>query len=78
MLTFSETLGYYSREDVQEALLQLGKDREVIGVFRNGGFGSRPNVILYPQDIVAMARTGVAEFHSSPARWSPWRLPGRT
>ncbi|MCK4714138.1 MAG: hypothetical protein KAT35_01065, partial [Candidatus Aenigmarchaeota archaeon] len=70
MLTPSDILEYYSRQDVQDALLQLGKDREVIGVFRNGGFGSRPNVILYPQDIVAMARSGVAEFHSSLERWS--------
>ncbi len=70
MLTPSEILEYYSREDVQDALLQLGRGREVVGVFRNGGFGSRPNVILYRQDIVSMARSGVAEFHSSLERWS--------
>ncbi len=70
MMSASDILGYYSREDVQQALLSLGRNREVVGVYGNGGFGTRPNVILYPQDIVSMARSGVQEFHSSLERWS--------
>jgi hypothetical protein len=70
MLDLKGILEYYSREDVQQALLLLGRDREVVGVFRNGSFGARPNVILYPQDIVAMVKSGVQEFHSSLERWS--------
>jgi DNA primase catalytic subunit len=70
MLAAREILEYYSREDVQKALLQLGNGREVVGVFGSGSFGSRPNVILYPQDITAMVRSGVQEFHSSLERWS--------
>ena len=70
MLSPSDVLDYYSREDVQSALLQLASQREVAGVFRNGAFGTRPNVILYPQDIMSMVRTGVVEFHSSLERWS--------
>jgi hypothetical protein len=61
---------YYSREDVQKALLGFGKDREVVGVFKNGNFGSRPNTILYTQDIVEMVRSGIVEFHSSIEHWS--------
>jgi hypothetical protein len=70
MLSQRDALEYYSREDVQKALLQMGRNREVVGVFRNGSFGTRPNVILYPQDIVTMAKSGVQEFHSSLERWS--------
>ncbi|MBN2043266.1 MAG: hypothetical protein JW754_05695 [Candidatus Aenigmarchaeota archaeon] len=60
---------YYCRQDVQDAMIKFGKDREVVGVFRSGSFSSRPNVILYPKEIMAMVRTGVIEFHSSVERW---------
>jgi hypothetical protein len=70
MLDTRMVLDHYSREDVQQALLALGRGREVIGVFRGGGFGTRPNVILYPKDIEQMVRSGVQEFHTSLERWS--------
>lgn len=70
MLDSKDVLEYYSREEVQKLLLELGKGREVVGVFGNGGFGTRPNVILYPDDIMTMVRKGVQEFHSSLERWS--------
>lgn len=61
---------YYSRDDVKQALLEASKSREIVGVFRNGVFGTRPNTLIYPQDILAMVKTGVIEFHSSVERWS--------
>lgn len=61
---------YYSRTDVQEAMLRLARNREVAGVFRSGSFGARPNVLVYPNDIVEMVKGGVLEFHSSLERWS--------
>lgn len=61
---------YYSRDDIQEALLSFSRDREVVGVFRNGSYSTRPNVIIYPNDIIAMVREGSLEFHSSIERWS--------
>jgi len=65
----AEILAYYSREDVQEALLKGAKDREAVGVFRTGSFGQRPNTIIYPQDILSQVRSGVIEFHSSLEKW---------
>jgi DNA primase len=65
-----EVLEYYSREDVQKAIIEIGRDREVVGVFRKGGFGERPNVVLYPKDISSMVRNGVVEFHCSLERWT--------
>jgi DNA primase catalytic subunit len=61
---------YYSREDIQEAILEFSRERETAGVFRNGSFGPRPNVLVYPQDILAMVKSGVVEFHTSLERWS--------
>ncbi len=68
-MTPREILAYYSREDIQAELLRMAKDREVAGVFRNGSFGQRPNTLIYPQDIVAQARTGSIEFHCSLEHW---------
>lgn len=61
---------YYSRKDVQQALLEVAKNREVVGVFANGNFGKRPNVLLYPDDIIEMVKDGVVSFHGSVERWS--------
>jgi len=61
---------YYSRKDVKEALLEMSKSREVVGVFKNSAFGSRPNTLMYPQDVLSMVKTGIIEFHSSVERWS--------
>lgn len=65
----TEILAYYSREEVQEALLKAAKEREVVGVYRTGAFGQRPNTLLYPQDILSQVRSGVVEFHYSPELW---------
>lgn len=70
MMDLRRVYEYYSREDVQDFLLNFAKDREVVGVFRNGNFSQRPNIILYQNDITAMVKTGVVEFHSSLERWS--------
>ncbi|MFH1445214.1 MAG: hypothetical protein ABIF08_01905 [Nanoarchaeota archaeon] len=65
-----QILEYYSRPDIQAALLEIGKNREIAGVFKNGSFGSRPNVLIYPDDVKAMVRTGTVEFHCSLEHWS--------
>ena len=61
---------YYSREDVKKFIFEFSKNREVTGVFRSGGFSQRPNVIQYPDDILAMVNTGIIEFHGSLEHWS--------
>ena len=68
-MNFREIREYYQREDVQDALFTLARDREVAGVFRNGSYDSRPNTIMNMQDIPAMAKTGIIEFHCSLERW---------
>ena len=69
-MNLREVYEYYARDDVNSALLALAKGREAVGVFRNGAFDTRPNVIINPNDILVMARSGVVEFHCSLERWS--------
>jgi hypothetical protein len=70
MKNFSLIWNYYSRKDVQEALLEAAKDREIVGVFPSGNFGKRPNVLLYSNDILEMVKRSVVSFHGSVERWS--------
>jgi DNA primase catalytic subunit len=72
-------LEYYSRKEVQEAILRFCKDREVAPRFGEG-FGRRPDVMQYPGDVLDMAQKGATSFHISEERWEdPLRLkPGMT
>jgi len=65
----ADILRYYNRDDIKEELLKIAKNKEVVGVFKNGSYSQRPNTILYPQDIIALVRTGCIEFHCSLEHW---------
>ncbi len=60
---------YYSRDDVQRALLSVAAGREVVAVFKDGGFSTRPNTLVYPKDIMMQVRGGAVAFHCSLERW---------
>lgn len=61
---------YYSRKEVQQALLEISKFREVVGVCADERFGKRPNVLSYAGDVLQMVKEGVVSFHGSVERWS--------
>jgi len=69
-MNLKEVYAYYSRPDIQDFFMQFSKNREVVGVFKNGSYSTRPNTLVYPQDILAMVKEGSLEFHSSIERWS--------
>ncbi len=69
-MSMHDAYSYYSREDVQQAILRISENREVVGVFRDGGFSTRPNTILYPKDITMLVNSGAVAFHGSLERWS--------
>jgi DNA primase catalytic subunit len=69
-MSFRDVYAYYSREDVQQALLKISRDREVVGVFRDGAFSRRPNTLNYAKDISMLVRNGAVAFHGSLERWS--------
>jgi len=64
-----DIISYYSRKDVQEAILACSKDREV-GVMLGSIFGKRPDVLEYPADVGKLGKQGATSFHISEERWS--------
>lgn len=64
-------LWWYGREDVQGGILRsCGEEREVAGRYHSGGFGKRPDMLMYPADVHVMARGGMTSFHFSVERWN--------
>lgn len=75
MVDFQKIWNYYSRESILKALVETGKDREVVSVYSDGRFGKRPDVIQYPQDILQAVAEGTVAFHGSVERWQqPMKL----
>ncbi|MCX6820961.1 MAG: hypothetical protein NT016_03355 [Candidatus Aenigmarchaeota archaeon] len=66
---FRTIQSYYSRTDVQKALLEEGRNREIVSVLRDGRFGKRPDMLQYGADIEQAVRDGAASFHGSVERW---------
>ena len=77
MLTIGTTLKHYKRKDIQVALIDHTKDREVAARF-NDAFGTRPDVLQYNSDVLEFAKQGATSFHCSEERWhNPLQLvPG--
>jgi len=60
---------YYSRLDVQKAMLDFARNREVSPRYFEG-FGKRPDILEYPGDILAFVKKGATSFHCSEEIWS--------
>jgi hypothetical protein len=75
MIDFKKVWNWYSRESVFNALIEAGKNREVVPVYKDGSFGKRPDLIQYPQDVLQAVAEGAVAFHGSVERWSqPMKL----
>jgi len=65
---------YYSNKDVQNALYEFAKNREISPRYFEG-FGKRPDILQYPNDSYALAKNGATSFHCSEELWSdPLRI----
>ena len=60
---------YYARKEIQDAMFEFCKHREVVPNFNNKFFGKRPDTFDYPSDIVNSARQGATSFHCSEEIW---------
>ena len=65
----SQIQAYYSREDIKQKILEISKNREVVGVFPEGAYSKRPNSVSYSADIDSMIKTGIVELHGSIEHW---------
>lgn len=59
---------YYSRPEIQKALLDFSSEREVVPRYFEG-FGKRPDILQYPSDIMGLVQKGATSFHASEERW---------
>lgn len=66
---------YYKSKKVQEALLKFSHNREVVPRYYEG-FGKRPDIIEYENDITILAEKGATSFHCSEEHWQiPLNIP---
>jgi hypothetical protein len=61
-------LRYYKKKVVQEELVKHAEDKE-IGTQYNGAFGKRPDILVYPNDIIELAKQGMSSLHCSEELW---------
>jgi len=64
-----KVIDYYSRRETQEEMLYNCPKREVAVRYGDAGFGKRPDVLIYPNDILEFARDGATSFHVSEEIW---------
>lgn len=70
MVHISTLLRHYKRKDIQEEIIENAKDREVAVKYGEKGFGKRPDVLKYPNDVLEFAKQGATSFHCSEELWS--------
>ncbi|NCN52072.1 hypothetical protein GW931_03605 [archaeon] len=59
---------YYSRKDVQKAIFEFSKNREISPRYFEG-FGKRPDSFNYIGDVFSLVRKGATSFHCSEELW---------
>lgn len=68
MIHLSTSLSYYKRPEIQRAILNNCDGREVAVRFSDN-FGKRPDVLVFPSDVLEMAKNGATSFHVSEEHW---------
>ncbi len=71
-------LQYYSNKQVQKQIYENSKDKEISYQLSNKGFGKRPDILQFENDILELAKQGATSFHISEENWhDPLKLePG--
>jgi DNA primase catalytic subunit len=60
---------YYSRPDVQKAIFEFSRNREISPRYFEG-FGKRPDSFQYQGDVFELVKKGATSFHCSEELWS--------
>ncbi len=75
MHELSNRLLYYKQREIQQAIVDSARDREVGIKYAERGFGKRPDVLMYANDILDSVKKGASSFHVSEERWrNPMQL----
>lgn len=59
---------YYSKPEIQKAISEFSKNREVCPMYFEG-FGKRPDMIEYPGDVFEFVKRGATSLHCSEELW---------
>lgn len=62
-------LRYYKRPEIQAALIDGADRKEVAVSFGGTGYGKRPDMIVYPNDVIEAVKAGATSFHCSEEIW---------
>lgn len=63
------SLIYYSQPEIKKALFEFSQNRECIPRYYEG-FGKRPDIFQYGNDIIEQVKKGATSFHCSEELWS--------
>jgi hypothetical protein len=65
----SDVIRFYSDKRVQRHIISVAKHREVVARYTDK-VGTRPDVLLYENDIMDFVKRGATSFHASMERWT--------
>ncbi|MFC2135962.1 DNA primase small subunit domain-containing protein [Bacteroidota bacterium] len=65
----SKTLNFYKRQDVRQTILDVAENKEIAVKYGERGFGKRPDILQYKNDLLEHAKKGVTSFHCSEELW---------
>ena len=69
MISLNTALKHYKRKDMQDEMLLAAQDKEVVARFGDRGFGKRPDILKYPNDIIEQVKNKATSFHVSEEIW---------
>ncbi len=69
-VTLSRVLKHYKRREVQEEIVQAAENKEAVGSYGGKGYAKRPDVLVYPNDVMEQVKKGVTSFHVSEELWA--------
>ncbi len=69
-MDLSTSLTYYKRPEIQKAVVAAAHDKEVAVSFGLKGFGKRPDMLKYPNDVMEFAKQRATSFHCSEELWT--------
>ena len=62
-------LKFYSKKNIQKEIVKLAKNREFAVKFGDKGYGKRPDILEYDNDVFELAKQGATSFHVSLERF---------
>lgn len=75
MINRKKLIEYYSRDEIQQKILEFCEDRECVPKY-NETYGKRPFTIFYKKDISSLAKKGMTSLHCSIELWKDVFLLG--